>query len=358
MPRILITGICGFVGRALAEALTEFSAPNTLEIFGFDNFSRPGSFSNLDSLQKMGVRVCHGDVRCASDFSAFEKIDWVIDAAANPSVLAGLNSASSSRQVMENNLLGTLNILEFCKSRQAGMILLSSSRVYSIPGLRSIGLEETDGAFHPAPAQKLANVSEQGITEGFSSAAPVSLYGASKLASEVVALDYMSAFQFPVWINRCGVLAGAGQFGKADQGIVSYWIHGWRRGIPLRYIGFGGRGLQARDCFHPRDLARVILAQMASPDLRGERIFNLSGGRDSAFSLAQLSRWCAVRFGDRQIASELAERPADLPWVVLDSARARQRWNWRPEISREALFEEIAGHAEKNPRWLEISGAI
>ena len=49
--------------------------------------------------------------------------------------------------------------------------------------------------------------------------------GASKLASEQLILEYGNSFDFPVWINRCGVLAGAGQFGKADQGIFSYWIH-------------------------------------------------------------------------------------------------------------------------------------
>ena len=48
------------------------------------------------------------------------------------------------------------------------------------------------------------------------------------LASEMVALDYGNAFDFPVHINRCGVLAGASQFGKADQGIFSFWLHSWR----------------------------------------------------------------------------------------------------------------------------------
>jgi CDP-paratose 2-epimerase len=55
-------------------------------------------------------------------------------------------------------------------------------------------------------------------------------------------------------MNRCGVLAGAYQFGKADQGIFSYWIHSWARRRPLTYIGFDGMGHQVRDCLHPRDL--------------------------------------------------------------------------------------------------------
>ena len=61
--------------------------------------------------------------------------DWVIDAAANPNVLAGVDGRSSSRQVVEHNLSGTLNVLEFCKQRGAGLVLLSTSRVYSVEGL-------------------------------------------------------------------------------------------------------------------------------------------------------------------------------------------------------------------------------
>ena len=61
---------------------------------------------------------------------------------------------------------------------------------------------------------------------------PLSLYGASKLASETLILEYGECFGFPVWINRCGVLAGAGQFGKADQGIFSFWIHSFKEKIP------------------------------------------------------------------------------------------------------------------------------
>jgi len=70
---------------------------------------------------------------------------------------------------------------------------------------------------------------------------PLSLYGSTKLASETLALEYGAAYGFPVWINRCGVLAGAGQFGTAKQGIFLFWLHAWHSRRPLRYIGFGGK---------------------------------------------------------------------------------------------------------------------
>ena len=100
-------------------------------------------------------------------------------------------------------------------------------------------------------------------------------------------MEYGDAFGFPVWINRCGVLAGKGQFGKADQGIFSFWIRSWKENRPLKYIGFDGKGSQVRDCLHPKDLLPVLKKQMETDRLRlrlrlrkdekvDERIWNLS----------------------------------------------------------------------------------
>ena len=66
-----------------------------------------------------------------------------------------------------------------------------------------------------------------GVAETFSTDPPLSLYGTTKRASEHLTLEYAEAFDMPVWVNRCGVLAGGGQFGRADQGVFSYWIHRW-----------------------------------------------------------------------------------------------------------------------------------
>jgi CDP-paratose 2-epimerase len=97
-------------------------------------------------------------------------------------------------------------------------------------------------ALPPTSAQAMPiGFSELGVSENFSTTAPISLYGATKLASEVMALEYATMFDFPLWIDRCGVIAGAGQFGKPDQGIFSFWIYQWLLGKPLKYIGFGGR---------------------------------------------------------------------------------------------------------------------
>ncbi|MEJ1971460.1 MAG: hypothetical protein WDM96_02795 [Lacunisphaera sp.] len=79
------------------------------------------------------------------------------------------------------------------------------------------------------------------------------------------------------------MLAGAGQFGRADQGIFAYWINAWLRKRSLKYLGFGGLGHQVRDCLHPRDLLPLLEQQFAAPKLSvADRLVNLSGGAASA----------------------------------------------------------------------------
>jgi CDP-paratose 2-epimerase len=353
--KVLITGICGFAGAAIAEALLD--RREGLAISGIDNLHRPGSEINRVHIQKRGVKFIHGDIRMASDFETLPAADWVIDAAANPSVLAGLAGNVSSRQLFEHNLASMVNVLEYCKAHRAGLLLLSSSRVYSIPALKSLPLKQSGDAFYLDHAADLpTGVSACGIGADFSTRAPVSLYGGTKLACEAIAVEYGEAFGFPVWIDRCGVLAGPGQFGTPEQGIFAYWINAHLRQRPLRYIGFDGAGKQVRDALHPRDLAALLDLQMRQERKGGQRIYTAGGGPENAMSLAQLTAWCDARFHPFAVTADLNERPYDIPWIAMDNAACERHFGWRPATPITALLEEIARHAEANPDWLERSG--
>jgi CDP-paratose 2-epimerase len=351
--RILITGICGFVGSTLARGWVEAGAGHAL--YGIDSLIRPGSETNRQALRRLGVTVLHRDIRLSSDFESLPAVDWVVDAAANPSVLAGVDGRTSSRQLVEHNLLGTVNMLEYCRAHGTGFVLLSTSRVYSIPELAKIRVEEARGAFRPLPGQRILGFSESGVSEAFSTEPPLSLYGATKRASEQIALEYGETFGFPVWVDRCGVLAGGGQFGRADQGIFSFWIHSWAQRRPLSYIGFDGTGHQVRDCLHPRDLLPLLDRQMTVSPAGRRRVLNLSGGVQSACSLRQLSEWCARRFSPMEISVAAEPRAFDVPWLVLDPRAADEDWGWSPATPRDAILEEIAAHASRQPEWLEVS---
>jgi CDP-paratose 2-epimerase len=352
--KIIVTGGCGFVGSAICRGLVA-RLPNC-RVTALDSFRRAGAESNRIPLESLGVAVVHGDVRLQSDFDAIGPYDWVIDAAAEPSVLAGTaaqagtGAGTTPRQLFEHNLQGTINLLEAAARWHAGVMILSTSRVYSIPALVSCPLEEHDGDFGPGYVLDTSKplpsgAAATGITEDFSTAAPISLYGATKLASETLAFEYAHRYGTPLCINRCGVMAGAGQYGRPDQGIFSWWIRQWMARKPLSYIGFGGHGLQVRDCLHPDDLTSLIVAQLRTPPSHPS-LLNVSGGAASAMSLAQLSGWCRQRLGDHTVARSGETRPYDLPWVVLDHARATALYDWTPMKPLPMILEEIASHAE------------
>jgi CDP-paratose 2-epimerase len=230
--------------------------------------------------------------------------------------------------------------------------------VYSIKPLAEAVVELHGDAFSLAPGSPLPRgLSAEGVSEDFSTEPPLSLYGSTKVASEVLALEYGETFDFPVWINRCGVLAGAGQFGRPDQGIFAFWINAWLRRQPLSYLGFDGNGYQVRDALHPRDLTPLLRMQVLAPSA-APRVVNLGGGIRQAMSLAQLSAWCGDRFGPHEVARDGKPRRFDIPWLVMDTARARDTWGWQPTTSLAEMLDEIAVHAEEHPEWLELSGAL
>jgi CDP-paratose 2-epimerase len=352
--RILITGVCGFVGSTLALGLKQ--GWPSWEIVGFDNLVRAGSETNRSMLRRHGIKFFHGDIRNPSDLETLPACDWILDAAANPSVLAGVDGKTSSRQLVEHNLGGSVNLLELAKLWRSGFLMLSTSRVYSIHELAAIPVKAKAGRFVPQKGRKeIAGLGVRGITEAFSTEPPLSLYGSSKRATEIMASEYADTFGIPVFINRCGVLAGAGQFGKIDQGIFSFWIHSWRARRALKYIGFNGTGHQVRDCLHARDLLPLIANQIQKPDAKKPRTLNVSGGLKQSASLQQLSDWCEQRFGPLPVAAEKTSRPFDVPWLVLDSSLAEKTWNWKPQTSLDSIWGEIAAHAEKNPNWLDLT---
>lgn len=351
--KVLVTGCCGFVGSTIAEGLAARGA----KVSGIDNLSRPGSERNRAALPRAGVRVFHGDLRCASDVDELPAADAVVDAAAVATVLAGTAGYGSPRQLFEHNLLGTLNVLEYCRRHRAALVLLSSSRVYAIEALAALPVERSGSRFRPRDGAALPQgTTARGLGEDFPTRPPLSPYGTSKLASELLALEYGETFGFPVRIDRCGLLAGAGQFGRADQGIVSYWIHSWARRRPLRYTGLGGLGLQVRDVLHPRDLVPLVERQAADASPSLPRVANVSGGLDASISLRELSEWCAARFGPHEVAADPEERRFDVPWLVLDASLSRDAWGFAPATPLAEILEGIARHAEADPTWLDVSG--
>jgi CDP-paratose 2-epimerase len=338
--RILITGGAGFVGASLAAAFKE-DWP-ACEVVALDNLRRRGSELNLARLGALGVEFAHGDVRQPGDLADLKgNFDLLIEASAEPSVLAGLDGAPG--YLLETNLGGALNCLEFARRRAGGFIFLSTSRVYSIAPLRQLRLIEAATRFELSADQTLPGAGSQGVAENFPTDLPRSLYGATKLAAELVIQEYAASYGLRAVINRCGVLAGPGQFGKAEQGVFTFWVARHYFDRPLRYTGFGGAGKQVRDLLHPADLYALVVKQLNQIDACAGEVFNVGGGREVSVSLCELTEVCREVTGHGPaVASEATTGAVDIPLYLSDCRRAGERFAWRPARSVREIVAEIA----------------
>lgn len=339
--RILVTGGAGFVGSHLALAFKTSSSVNT--VIAFDNLKRRGVELNLPKLREANVEFIHGDIRHPSDLEDLSgNFDLMIEASAEPSVLAGLHG--SPNYVLQTNLVGTLNCLEFARRRSPNLIFLSTSRVYSIQPLCGLQRRETETRFELEPQQHFTGASLHGIAEEFPTHLPRSLYGATKLASELIIQEYVETYGLRAIINRCGVIAGPGQFGKVDQGVFTLWVANHYFNQPLRYTGFGGTGKQVRDLLHPRDLFRLLNRQLHELDDCAGQVFNIGGGRDISTSLCELTELCREITGNSPLmATDTATTAVDIPIYISDYRRAEQRFGWQPTTSIRQIVTEITG---------------
>jgi CDP-paratose 2-epimerase len=344
--KLLITGGAGFVGTSLALAFKRESPQAS--IVAFDNLRRRGSELNIGILRRHGIDFVHGDVRARSDLESLAgSFDWLIDAAAEPSVLAGVGG--SPAYVIETNLGGTANCLEFCRGRVGNMIFLSTSRVYSLAPLHEIRLREGESRFEIEEEQQLPGISQRGISEEFPTHLPRSFYGASKLASELLIQEYAAHAGVGAIINRCGTIAGPGQFGKVDQGVFTLWVahHYFRK--PLSYMGYGGGGKQVRDLLHPQDLYELLQRQMNGIEQFSGSTFNVGGGLDGSASLGEYTALCREATGNEIRPSARPETgEVDIPLYVSDNDKVSQAFGWVPRRGAREIVGDVADWIKRN----------
>ena len=351
MSTILITGGSGFVGSNLAVLLKE-KYP-AYHIICFDNLKRRGSELNLQKLKALDIEFIHGDIREKNDFDQINvPVDCVIDAAAEPSVLAGLDG--NTDYLIATNVNGTVNALNFSLKHRARFIFLSTSRVYPIKPVEAIVVEEAATRFTIAASQQLPGISTRGIAEQFPLTGARSLYGATKLASEMMVEEYNEMFGLPTVINRCGVITGPNQMGKVDQGVVVLWMakHFWQK--PLSYVGYGGTGKQVRDMIHIRDLFNLIDLQIHQIEKFNGQTFNVGGGTGISASLQELTVLCEQITGNKiPIASVTETRKADIRLYITDNSKITALSGWQPEITVKNIMEDIFNWIRNNEQQLK-----
>lgn len=324
---ILITGGAGFVGSNTALALHD--AFTEAKITVMDNLYRSGSELNVTRLEAAGIAFHRGDVRNPESFPE-EPFDLMIECSAEPSVLAGRDG--SPDYLFQTNLVGAYHCLEACRRQGAGMIFLSTSRVYPITPLESHPWREEKTRFVWEDGDQA--ISSRGVTEALPLDGARSLYGYTKLSAEQLIEEYRETFGMKIVVNRCGVIAGPWQFGKVDQGVVALWVmaHHYKRA--LKYIGYGGSGKQVRDMLHVHDLTDLIAVQVRDFDQWDGWLGNVAGGLDCSASLQELTAICQNVTGNPIDIAPVAEnRPSDLRIFIADCSKLFARTPWRPKRS-------------------------
>lgn len=351
--RILITGGAGFVGSALAIRFREQWPQATVVVF--DNLKRRGSELNLPRFKHLNIDFVHGDIRNSQDFSELKnnRFDLFVEASAEPSVHAG--TTGSPHYLLDTNLYGTVNCLEFARNHADFMAFLSTSRVYSLTPLQTINFTSGPTRFELSEKQIIPGASAKGFSEDFPVNTARSLYGTTKLASEYLIQEYIHTFKIKAVVNRCGVLVGPGQFGKVDQGVFTLWMANHYFEKALKYTGFEGSGKQVRDLLHPDDLFALLLKQLEQQSTANDQVYNVGGGLDISTSLKELTYLCQEISGKAvAVATDSKTAAVDIPIYISNHSKVSKDFAWTPRKNVKTIMQEIHDWLRKHEESLRV----
>lgn len=342
MKTILVTGSAGLIG---SEAVRHYDALG-YRIVGVDNNMRRAFFGDDGDTTWQRRRLqeeCRNYRHVALDIRHRDRVldlfaevrpDAVIHCAAQPSHDL---AAKIPFDDFEVNAVGTLNLLEATRHHapEAAFVFMSTNKVYG-DGPNRVDLVETETRYDFADP----NFAD-GIPESFSiDQCKHSLFGASKVAADVLVQEYGRYFGMNTVCFRGGCLTGTGHSGAQLHGYLSYIFKSAATGRP--YTIFGYKGKQVRDQIHSRDVVSAFDAYIARP--RPGAVYNLGGGKGNSVSILesierirQLSghslRWTLgdeARIGDHIV-------------YYTDLSRFREDYpEWRLTMSIDDIFEEFA----------------
>ena len=314
--KILITGGCGFVGSNLALFLKK----KGFTVHTLDNLTRKGSKYNSNLLKKQKIKNYKINISNIKKIKSLPKYDLILDCCAEAAVEISKNDFD---KVINTNLIGTINILKKSKNDKSKIIFISSSRIYP--------LEEMNKIIKNKNLKSKIKISKM-FSEKDKIIGPKTIYGLTKLCSEMLIEEFSYAYQLKYLINRCGVISGPLQFGKQDQGFVSLWIWRHLNKKKLSYIGYGGYGNQIRDVLHIDDLSELILLQIKNINKINNKLFTVGGSKTSYTSLSQLTRLCQKITGNKIKMGKVSKTSSyDIPYYLSDNTHVSNTYRWKPK---------------------------
>ncbi|WP_080836077.1 NAD-dependent epimerase/dehydratase family protein [Cohnella massiliensis] len=350
MSIVIITGSAGLIG---SEA-TEFYTNAGYKVIGIDNNMRETFFGaegstvwNRQRLEAtLGSKYEHYNIDIRNQEGVNElfakygsDISLIIHTAAQPSHDWAARDPFTDFGVNAN---GTLNLLEATRQHcpEAVFIFTSTNKVYG-DRPNTLPLVESDTRWEVAAGHPFEN----GISEEMSVDQSMhSLFGASKLAADVLVQEYGRYFNMKTVCFRGGVLSGSKQSGVQLHGFINYLVKCVMTGTP--YTIFGYKGKQVRDVIHSSDVISAFHAFFERPR-RGGEVYNLGGGIASNVSMLEAIQ-LTEEISGRKLSYQYVDtaRAGDHQWYVSDLTKFQSHYpEWKQQFNHirliiEGIFEE------------------
>lgn len=343
MKRVLITGSSGLIG---SEAVRFFDQRGW-EVHGVDNNMRREFFGsdgdttwNLKRLREVTQRFSHHDLdirdrRAMLELVRTSRPNLIIHCAAQPS-----HDLAKDRpfEDFEINAGGTLNLLEAARHHcpEAPFIFMSTNKVY--------GDAPNEKPLVELPTRwEYANPADyEGIDENCRVDATLhSLFGASKLAADILVQEYGRYFGMPTVCFRGGCLTGPNHSGAELHGFLAYLARCVKEGRTYRIYGYKGK--QVRDNIHSYDVCTAFLAFFERP--RQAAVYNLGGGRANSTSVLEAIERFEELIGKTLKVEYVEEnRVGDHICYISNLRRLKADYpQWEITRSLDDILEELAG---------------
>jgi CDP-paratose 2-epimerase len=373
MKTVIVTGSLGLIG---SESVKLFSKKG-FKVIGIDNDMRKYFFGQEASTawnKEVLEKECPDYVHISADIRDAEAINKVF-AGDNENITAVIHTAAqpshdwAAKEPITDftiNAVGTLNMLEATRKYcpKAVFIFTSTNKVYGdAPNrLPLIELEKryelpTYGKHVPSDERMRggvysgnypAGVSENGISESFSIDNCLhSVFGASKVAADIMVQEYGKYFKMNTGIFRCGCLTGPAHSGTELHGFLSYLMKCTMTKTPYKIFGYKGK--QVRSNIHSFDLLNAFYEFFLNPK-QGE-VYNMDGGREVNCSMLEAIEICEKITGNKLDYTYIDEaRIGDHQWYVTSNEKFKRDFpNWKITYDIEKILKEI--HDFNLERW-------
>jgi CDP-paratose 2-epimerase len=350
VPRALVTGSSGLVGSEAVAHLDRLG----WEVHGVDNnmrraFFGPGgdTIPNLVRLLAAHPRFQHHtlDIRDREGVSALlaaMRFDLVVHCAAQPSHDLAARMPFDDFDI---NAGGTLNLLEATRlsNPDAPFVSMSTNKVYG-DAPNEVPLVELPTRWDYADPDVRDGIDEHCRIDGSTH----SLFGASKVASDVLTQEYGRYFGMPTGVFRSGCITGPQQAGVKLHGFLSHLVKVAARDDEYVVIGYGGK--QVRDQIHSSDVVAAICAFAEDP--RPGEVYNLGGSRANSASIIECFRLLEERLG-RAVRWRYDDRPrrGDHICYISDVGKLRRHYpGWELTRSLPSIVDELLEAELAQPR--------